>query len=364
MNNKLMATVLSVVMVLSCATLVTASDAIADTGETANVNVYYYTDANNYCVSSVYAYDLYQAVVTASGSLGISIETATITEEDDYGNMIDYKGDSWTAQHVGYIDVNPYYGTLSKIGGEDISNFSIYVYQSDRWVIADPAIGWYRPFQDYADVAVFEDDRSAGAANILIVPREYESEISFPTDTMGLTQIGTTSEYRYTFRIQNIAEGVTVTIPDDGISVLMDVNGIDVGYTIHSSDIESGVTIVGYGSDAYLALLNALGNDYFDGQEVRSDDSQGYTTYYSWMEHIFGISTEYETHDETVDGVDGYWSDYYYWASYTSSGDYLDFTLGYYSGLSGAPNPGTSFEITYELSSMFFPYLDEDDSTN
>lgn len=372
MNSKMMAVVMSIVVVLSCTSVVSLMDADADTDETANVNVYYYTSATDYCKTSVYAYDLYQAVVTASGSLGFSIETATIVEEDYYGYTVTYEGHSWNAWHdattigdpesYSYWDVNPYYGTLSKINGCDIDSYSIYVYTSEGWEIADPAIGWYRPFQDYADTAVFEDGDSAGAANILIVP--YGTTFTYPTDTMGFTQIGTTSEYRYTFYIQNIAEGVSVPIPDNGISVTTVVGGTDYDDVIYASDIDEGVTIVGYGSDAYLALLNALGSDYFDGQDVRSDDSDDYTTYYSWMKSLLGLETVYTTYDDTVDGVYGYWSEYYYWASYTSDGTYLDYTLGYYSGLSGAANAGTSFKITYELSSMFFPYPDDSDSTN
>lgn len=369
MNSKMMAVVMSIVVVLSCTSVVSLMDADADTDEAANVNVYYYTSATDYCKTSVYAYDLYQAVVTASSSLDFSIETATIVEEDYYGYTVTYEGHSWNAWHdattigdpesYSYWDVNPYYGTLSKINGSDIDSYSIYVYTSEGWEIADPAIGWYRPFQDYADTAVFEDGDSAGAANILIAPSSLGyDDISFPTDTIGFTQIGTTSEYRYTFYIQG--DSNEMEIPDDGISVTTDVGGSDYNTTIYASSIDNGVTIVGYGSDAYLALLNALGSDNFVGQDVRSDDNDDYTTYYSWMDNIFGVSTQYSTEEEDS----GYWSNYDYWASYTSNNVYLDYTLGYYSGLSGAANTGTSFKIIYEQSSMFFPYQDEDGSTN
>lgn len=356
MNTKMIATVLSIVVVLSCTSVVSLLDVDADTDEVANVNVYYYTDAGSCSCVSVYAYDLYQALVAAQSELEFTFELYSEDATDYQGYAVTYEGGSWNAWHdataagypeeYSYWDINPYYGTLTKINGSDVLNYSIYVGIDSEWVTAEPALGWYRPFQDYADVFEFENGASAGSANILIAPDGVD--VPYPENAMELTSISKTgTDYRYTFFIQDDSNSITI---DGSIPVIYDISGTNMSGFITTSNLQEGVTIVGYGSDAYLALNDAL-SGYIEGQSVREDNSQDPPTYYSWLETIFDVGTV----SDFSQNEEGYWvSTYIYWASYTSGGTYLDYTLGYYSGLPGAANSGTDFRLVYEKSEYVY----------
>lgn len=348
MNTKMIATVLSIVVVLSCTSVMSLVDVDADTDEVANVNVYFYTE-DGYSVEPVYAYDLYQAVASAS-----NIEYGVTTTDriiDYYGTDVTVHDNEWYIDYGSFLDINDGYGTLKTINGTDASEYSIYVYQNGEWTDANPAIGWYRPFADYAATATFEDGTSMGSANIAIAPKGVDKPSNDDASLMQLAEIGNGSEYRYTFHLEDSTGTVSIT---GSIPVTTDDEGDDGSGFITTEALSTGITIVGYGSDAYLALKNALGSN-FVGQDVRTDESQGFTTFYSWMHDIFGVETVSDISEE-----DGYVTSYYaYWASYVSPGtsvdDYLDFTLGYYSGLAGAANCETDFIIVYEESVYTYP---------
>lgn len=341
MNNKVVLAVIAIVLVAVPLSFASVSD--ADTSDSGNINVYYYTSSNSYSSVTVDAYDAYQALKEAQSDLGYTI-TAEVTTETDYnGNLITYNDDLWYVDFGSYTDINAGYGTLATINGQSASNYDIYVSTGTNWISAQDALGWYRSYSDYASSVTFDVDAEtpvyAGASNIAIVPSNVSPVVPTGDDAlMSLTQVTDTSEYRYTFFIQDDTESVIVPA---GTQVVMDASGIDYSVPFTTSMLQSGCTIVGYGSDAYQALTDALGANLV-GQMVITDDSQGYTTYYSWMGSIFGAETEYIPDEEA--GT----TEYIYWSSYTGSEDYLMYTLGYYSGLDGAPNAGNEFRIIYE----------------
>lgn len=318
-NCRLMAAILAIALIAVPVTVMSDSDATGDSS--GNVNVYVYTSATSYSVDTVQAYDIYQAIMAADNV------TATAAEGDDL----------WYYDAGGYYDINATYGTLAYIGSSSIENYDIYVSTGTSWTPAQSALGWYRPYADYASTVTFDGSVSTGASNVAIVPTGVTPAV--PDNLMSLTQITNTSQYRYTFFIQDATNSVEI----DSVQVITDADGMDVSRTISTSDLRSGVTIVGYGSDAYLALKNALGNN-LAGQTTVTDDSQGFTTYYSWMDTMFGVGTVYEYDEEK--GT----STYIYWSSYTSQGVYLSYTLGYYSSIDGADNDGADFRVIYESS--------------
>ena len=99
-------------------------------------------------------------------------------------------------------------------------------------------------------------------------------------------------------------------------------------------------------------MKNALGSSNVIGQETVTKinpnaDGSTYLTYYSWMDKVLGSGTISNSETNPDGSVT---TTYKYWASYTSTGAYLQYTLGYYSGIAGASNQGVDFRYYYEES--------------
>lgn len=284
------------------------ADAQTETTTTGLVKVNYY-NGSTWSATTVDAFDVYQAVVAAQSELHY---TVAVTGDNDTYNTLVGSG-AWA-----YYDIDADYGTLATVN--ESTNFSVKVYNGSAWVVAQPALGWYRPFADYAEKVTFANEVSAGAANVAIIAGS--SDATPVSETISFTAIEHTSDFAYTF---------TFTARDGAIT---------------DSSFVSGRPVTGYGSDAYLALCNALGNKVV-GQNVCVANGGYYNTYYSWIDTIFnaGTVTEYdEVYDEYT---------YTYWASYSIGANgvstYLDYTLGYYSTLFGAPNSVSQFKFAYEV---------------
>ena len=306
----------------------------ADVTVTGSVNVYYYVN-NQWDAVNVAAYDLKQAVDAASNTLGYTLTYAT-------GAAV------WTD------GTNPSlnYGEIATVNNS--ATFTVFVYDNtaSEWNIAQTAIGWYRPFADYA-ATEFPDGSSAGAANIAIVPAAVSA---IPAGTaaelamVGLTQITQTAEYRYCFHLRDMTG--SIEIPDNyQVTVYNDRTASFVSTTLTATALQNGLVIYGYGSDGYQALKNALPGQVV-GQEVTFElhtnpNNTTYYTFYSWMDTVFGAGTISEFGEN--------YSKYTYWASYicnltNPNTDYLQYTLGYYSKLVGYYNPACGFTYQYEVS--------------
>lgn len=83
----------------------------------------------------------------------------------------------WQKTEQGISNPNENYGTIATVNGSEA--FTVFVYTS-TWEIANPAIGWYRPYADYASAVTFSetDGRSAGSSNIAIVVRHNPHDSS------------------------------------------------------------------------------------------------------------------------------------------------------------------------------------------
>lgn len=336
MNKQLYALISAVLMVaVGCAVLVGATDDSsaactdcncvdpANVTVTGSVNVYYYSE-NGWDNRTVAAYDLKQAVDAAASALGYDLT---------YTNG----ADSW----VSGWDPSINYGQIATL--DESSTFTVFVYNDAQgWIVAQDAIGWYRPFSDYASVT-FPNGSSAGAANIALVPAAVTAIPAGTTGMIGLTQVTETAEYRYCFHLQAnsvvVPAGVTVVVYDEDDEEYVEK-------TLTTNMLRVGIVIYGYGSDGYQALKNALPGQ-VNGQNKTFIDQGGYYTFYSWMDSVLGAGTVSEFGED--------YSRYTYWASYSCDGaDYLSFTLGYYSLLKGGYNPACGFTYHYEVSTYYW----------
>lgn len=344
MTKQVFALISAILMLaVGCAVVVDAADESTacngcncmspeDVTVTGSVNVYYYTN-NNWTSTNVAAYDLKQAVDAAASVLNYTVTYAA-------------GASSWADGYNPALN----YGEIATVNNN--ATFSIFVCNSTsaNWTVAQDAIGWYRPFSDYASTT-FPDLSSAGASNIAIVPGVSTGTIpAGATGTIGLTQVTQTAEYRYCFHLQG-SDG-HIVIPDNyEVTVYNALSGFTTT-TLTASMLANGIVIYGYGSDGYQALKNALPGQVV-GQEVTFElhtnpNNTTYYTFYSWMDTVFGAGT-------ITEYLDGGQVKYTFWSSYTcdhtpTSYDWLDYTFGYYSKLVGNYNPACGFTYNYEVS--------------
>lgn len=277
------------------------SDADADSAQTIKV-FYNATGTETWTSSGQNAYNVYLAIYGAMSSLGYTFETTASNTQ-------------WYVTSGGYSNPNMTYGKIDKIN--DSETFTILGYDSSdsSWDdITSVALGWLRPYSDYSEVAVVGSSSSV-YSNIAIKMGNASTDAILSSDLIGLTTVQNNSAYYYTFYLFDTSATIVV---QDGTQVKTS-SGLQ---TLTASMLQSGITVCGYGSDAYLALKDAVGSALV-GQMTSWVDQGSYYTYYSWMDTLFGTGTA----SETSGGV----TTYHYWASYDSSMDYLDWTLGYYS---------------------------------
>lgn len=342
MNNKRILSVFlaAIMLVVAFGSIVQISDDASATDGTqsqGNVNVYFKGQNQSLDVTSVSAYDLYEAVVKAGTTLGYTVQTAT--GNDSWKTLINSAAGS-------YYDINKDYGTITSITSEggvpvSIDNYSIYVYNtlSDEtsfgWNPAIDAIGWYHPYNDYSATGkISNTEYSLASANIAIF---YGSESPTFTGMKDLTSVNRfDSNYQYSFVLQGDVSPVSISVITEG------ADGFET-MTVTEVEIAGGIFVYGWGSNAYEALKDALGSSNVEGQSdnyiLHDMINYQYYTYYSWMDTILGKGTD------TSDG-------YHYWSSYCYDSDgneqYCDYTFGYYTTVAGnAFEHNDTFTVTY-----------------
>lgn len=372
-RNKIATVTLALFMALSVMPLIADNDSSdAASTVTGKVDVSYY-NGTTFATSTVDAFDLYQAVKAAESGLEYTVASANANWNVDVGT---------------YFDINPDYGKIDTLNNS--STFYIYVYAySDAtgttmaWTEAHDAIGWYRPFSDYGTKICFYDAFApegrgdlAGAANIVL----SGTELSVATIDATLTERAMTDRnetfssnnpYMYKFYLKDSTfdeEGNEVQVLNDDninhhvsftlypvVSKYINSTTNPQAHVLKPADVVEGITIIGYGSDAYMALNNALkAYNMGDGQRIcvmpHGTSPYTYNTYYSWISSILRTPT-YSNYVSSPDG--SAISEYWYWAHYTGAIDpanYASYTLGYYSNLAGGFNDATVFGSTFSLS--------------
>lgn len=244
-------------------------------------------------------------------------------------------GDSMVARATtgSYPSLNATYGDVTTFDGktEDATNvWNVYVYVNDEWVIGNDAIGFYRCFDDYASNWQTANIALQYGSDATSVPSELEEYANGKLSQ--ITNVTDTSAFAVTFNLRNMY----VSIPT--------INGaitLDNGQTLNATNLASGVTVTGYGSDAYLALKDAL--NVISSANVIGEETipvNGYNNY-SWIDTIFGLGTVQtqglDTPSDWTDDVYVYWSQYDGDYFGTGVGQLSGFVLGAYSPLTGAP---------------------------
>lgn len=336
MNQKIMAVLMAALLVAVVGVVIVddASDSDASVSTTGSIKVSFKDTGGNWVSTTVSAFDVYQAVDSAKTTLGYTI---TITGENA----------TWNKDEGGYYNPDINYGAISQINGS--SNFTIFVYNNtaSQWVTAKAPLGWYRPFADYAAAVTFDDGTCAGASNVAI---SMDGSAPSGISAISLTAISTTDNFIYAFTLKDNLN--TVNVPS-GTMVLIEDGPFYDSHELTASDLQSGITIYGYGSDAYLALKNAI-SPVIGGEktfELKGSSPYQYYQYYSWMDTIIGYGTQ------SIYGSDdnGDYSQYLYWIqSGTNSNNGGDYTLGYYSKLSGAYNDVDAFTLTYDVTEKYY----------
>lgn len=338
MNGKMKTMMIAALLVIvaGAAVIYSESDSEASVTTTGSFKVFYKNTGSSWSNTTVYAFDAYQAVESAKTALNY-----TVTVSDGNG--------AWQKTENYYSNPNVDYGKVSMINGN--TNFTIFVYNNalSTWVVAQDPLGWYRPFTDYASTVTFENQAFAGTANVAI---SMDGSIPSTEGTIALTPISQTSDFRYAFTLKDnygtvvVPENTTVTIEDWGEYVET---------TLTTDDLEDGITIYGYGSDAYLAFKDALAtvNGENHAYVLKNPGEYQYYQYYSWMGAILGSGTV--DLSGTEQGSNRYYSQYVYWIQEDSdTGTECLYTLGFYSKLSGAYNDVDSFDMTYSITEKYY----------
>ena len=367
-NIKIYAIAAAVIMLaVGSFSIIQTTDDIDATAIGNNTTVYV-VDGTNVSSTSLYSYDLYQALVSASsddGSVlnGITTTEKTVTYAD--GASVTTQNSSWNQMiHTGYTTVdgesvetyyynpNENYGTLASVTiGETVyTDFEIYVYQRQSsgttysWVSALDAIGWYHPFADYSATYTASDATySLSAAAIAVVINNGNCSSITTTVQTPVSITSSTDNCLYTFLLKG--ENATAAVGKNVI-VKNALTGKYVTKQLTSQNLSSGITIYGWGSNAHEALMVALCQqiEVQDSYAVLNASTYGdYYTYYGWYGKILDVGTQV-----TVN-ADGSYT-YNWWQTSAGTGSSAvatDYSLGYYSGLSGAPNSGTTYQVAY-----------------
>jgi len=325
-----------------------SSDAAPSGTYTQNINVYYYDDdLSDWDVQAEQKYNLYDAIVSASGYFGYSVATAT-------GN------NSW----VNGYNPNEFHGIITQVSNS--TAFSIYAYDGSAWIdVTGAPLGWIRPFSDYGATVVIPGLGFSASANVAIV-LSGQSASTLPTANLQtMPSVAGYTNTLYKFTLQDL----TYTGSGTGISftdMTVKTSSSATSYSLIGNSAIQGqsLDVYGYGSDAYLALMDALGASLVSDNTVSVNSDQiyswvghntyvngvyqySYNTYYSWMGSMFGYGTF------SGSGTYTYWGSYY--TSQFTPGNlwtgYLDYNLGYYSQLAGAYNTSDGeFTLVYMVS--------------
>ncbi len=301
-----------------------------------------------------------QTVLAANGCEALkatsfySASTATIDDRYTYTYV-------WDGQT--YTDINAAYGTVTKL--QDVANsgsntWNVFVYIKDAngnwsWETGTNASGYYKPFADYANLLA-----NYGTANIAFwfgnigdssaVQTAKAALLASSPEERGLTQIakGPGSVYEHLFFLKNKA-GSTMTFTTS----VTTYNPVTFQYTsnvtLTNAVLSAGVYVVGYGSDAELALIDALGTD--ASFYASTDPVPGYQKY-GWIDKIFNVGTETVVEGSGPDAT----THYYFWSLYTTYDEsipymaWAGYNIGAYSALINAPLVDGTLALIYEYS--------------
>ncbi len=316
MNTKFIAIFTALVMVTVAGAAVCTSDDSQASVAGGNVNISVY-NGTSWTVYSGTGYNAYQAFIAANGS--------NVVSDGDYVKQ-------YTNTYGSYDDINPDYGKITSVNNVANSSASEWkvLYYNGSWNVASCTLGFISPYTDAycasANVALYYASSTTTDA-IMIAAAASGASIS-----ANLINPSSGADYCYCFTIKVSVTSDNLSIVDGTSVIMKDDEGSYAHVTLTKDMLCSGVTIYGYGSNAYAALKNAVGSSNISGTETSA-------TYYGWLNSLFGLGTVSSS------------SGYTYW-SQTVSGTYSSFSMGYYSTITGVPADGytmvaSSFGLVY-----------------
>lgn len=242
-----------------------------------------------------------------------SIPVAPVADENYILNLHNDWGD--------YQDLNPNYGKLTSVkniaaSGNNVWN--VYVYQNNAWTLSTQPLGYITPFTDgyyaSANICLWYGAPTPFTVSSINASADHSADLVNPVGN---------SAYLCSFNIRVTAG---VSLPSSSTYVKTVAGG--PASSINYAALRDGITVYGYGSNAYAALLDAVGTN-LEGANYSA-------TYNGWIDTLFGLGTDF-------DGVN-----YTYW-SQTAGGTYMSFSLGAYSPISDVPGgfTATSYGLVY-----------------
>lgn len=305
--NKMIAAIAAIMMIVAIPIGLAADGADADTGVTGQYSVYAY-DGSAWSSDIVDVYDAAQAV---QASEMWNANTDSMVAKYTEGDWVTYNYDS-------YGNINTFMGQTNTA----TEQWNVFVINTNGSIVAaEDCLGSYKCFSDYdqdhrtANIILYYGINSMPAQIVAAQYNAYSDKVA----ESSITNVSDSEAFKVSFNLQITYSGVNASISGS----IYDVNGNLVS---DASLKASTVTVVGYGSDCYLALKDAVGSENFTGEDTVP--GQGYNAY-GWMGEMFGLGTVQTGGTDTPSD----WTDdtYAYWCFYDSTGQLADFVLGAYS---------------------------------
>ena len=249
--NKIYAVIAAIMMIVAIPIGFAASDADADTGVTGTYSVYAF-NGSAWSSDIVSAYDAAQAVQASDMWATGDSMVAKYTE-----------GDWVTYNYTTYGNITTFMGQTNS----DARQWNVFIINTDGGIVAaTDCLGSYKCFSDYdqahrtANIILYYGSSSTPAQ---IVAAQYNAYSDKVTES-SITNVSDSEAFKVSFNLQITYPGVNASISGS----VYDVNGNLVS---DASLKASTVTVVGYGSDCYLALKDAVGSANFTGEDTVPD---------------------------------------------------------------------------------------------
>lgn len=333
--KKMMAAIAALIMIVAVPIGIMANDSEATGSVTGTYSVYAF-DGTSWSSDVVYTYDAAQAVMASSMWANGDSMVAKYTP----GTWVTYN-------YTTYGDITTFMGKTNGVEGKEWNVFIIN--NADDVVEISSCLGSYKCFDDYssayrtANVILYYGPSNTSASVVSAAFDEYIEQGS-AVDTSVLTAVTSSDAFKVTFTLDIKYSGVEANV----VGNVVDVNGNAINDSrLKSTDYT--VTVVGYGSDCYIALKDAIGAGNISGIDTIPG---GEYSAYGWMSDMFDLGTI------QIDGLDtpDDWTDdsYAYWCIYDDADHLADFVIGAYSPLAcaGEPFADNTMSLIYQKVDM------------
>lgn len=329
-TKAMLAMVIAAIMVIAIVPL-GLSDNDADGTVGGAFNLYVYTTTTDDDGDEI------ESWVSATGT-GYNAYIALM--DSTLSSQVEASDSSYTTTSGYYTNINPSYGTITKFNGTENStdSWNVYYYSDvqESWIAGNTnALGFYKPYQDYDS-----EFRTANIALFYGTPSNDQINALPTTGLQSLIDVQGVSAYRFTFHILS----PTGDKPD---------NVATNSWSYYTSHIG---TYYGYGSDASLALKDAISSTIgVNNVWNYANDAVNYS-YYGQFTSMFGVeqqsSVTTSTSDDGTVTHTGIYDSYAVYAG-SSTGTYTSFMLGFYTASDAGigMNVNAEFAIVYEHNS-------------